>query len=271
MLGLERAQVRADRRRLLRARGLELLLELGDLARLAVGATRDVEDPGLLLQDRAEAGEGRQRGLHAADRDAQHDPRAAALAGVRRVLHFADVAAERTGERHRAPGRGRERVDVLDPQAQGRLVALEPSRTGAARAPWRCRRVSRPSGLLRDVRVRQHSTSPCLGVLAGTPSLEACSARASVRRRRTRRAAPPPRARARGGAKASGTTSAGARLRPERGNALAQGRGGDGPRGAQLLHDPVRVSDELKRRHRRSPPSPASAGRGSAGSSRPSR
>src|SRR3954453_6917514 len=115
MLGVQRAQVRADRRCLLRARGLELLLELRDLTRLAVGPARDVEDAGLLLQDRAEAGQHRERGLHAPDRDSQYDPRAAALAGVGRVLPLADVPVERTGEPHRAPGCVRGRLDLLDP------------------------------------------------------------------------------------------------------------------------------------------------------------
>src|SRR5512133_3760795 len=116
-----------DRRCLLWARGLELLLELRDLTRLAVGATRDVEDPGLLLQDRAEAGERRQRGLHAPNRDAQHDPRAAALAGVGRVLHLADVPAEGTSQRHRAPGRTRQPANLLPPHPPPPLVAPAPS------------------------------------------------------------------------------------------------------------------------------------------------
>ena len=70
-----------------------------------------------------------QRGLDAPDRDAQHDPRAAAVV-VGRVLHLADVTAERPRDALRALGRGRERVDVLHPQAQGRLVALQPRGAG---------------------------------------------------------------------------------------------------------------------------------------------
>ena len=258
--------MRANRRRLFRGGGRELLFELRDLLRLAVGPARDVEDPGLLLQDRAKAGQRRQRLLHARYRDAQHDPRAAALAAVRRVLHLADIAAERPGQPHSPPGRARERLDVLDPQAQRRLVALEPRRAGGGgeqRAPHRRRSLfgAAPQRVGRALRsggggsVAHGRASGVELPGAGVPSEAGGDQRREQRRCREpehqpgRRPAERP-ARLRGLGRA------------ECGHALTQRGRGLRTRSAQLLRQLIEVTDELKRRHRRSPPSPAFAGHG---------
>ena len=83
---------------------------LRDLARLAVGAVRDVEDAGLLLQDRAEPGQGRQRGLHA-----RRPGRAARPSRRRACRRGSSTAPRRRSRRANGPAviarlrRGRER------------------------------------------------------------------------------------------------------------------------------------------------------------------
>ena len=109
--------------------------QLGDLAlrRLDLRLQRvclrlQVVDPVALPDDRAELGELGHRALDAGRRDAERDLRRADPLRRRVVLQRGDAAVVAAGDLLSALGRGRERLDVVDLEAELGLVALELSR-----------------------------------------------------------------------------------------------------------------------------------------------
>ena len=177
-----------------------------------VGLHLEILDPVALADDRAERGELRHRALHLRDRDAERDLRRADALRRRLVLERGDAAAVRERDLLRALRRAGERLDVVDAQAQLRLVALELA-GGRAERPrlFGCGGAERPAPATRSL----SCGSPSLGS-GGSWSRVTCTRRLATesppgRARRASGRSPSPR-RARGPA-STGATSTSCRQR----------------------------------------------------------